>query len=185
MDLTLGQLISVRQTYEKTLEQKLLEMDVWFQNHMWDGSGDENDPDFLSKEDFDGIQALTSKIQHMCIQIGCPNSVNPMIESIINRKLKRWLGNDPLMGSTEDKHKSVRVEGKLFPKLKKSFVGYHKGKQLRTNNDLARVRKSQTYYNDPSEVLVGHFRWNNRGYILSRQCTELLSHYYYSEFFTE
>lgn len=163
MNLTLGQLISIRQTYEKTLNQKLLEMDVWFQNHMWDGSGDEDDPKYLSKEDFEAIEALTGKIKHMCLYIGCPNSVTPMIESIISRKIKYWSSHTLFYGDNP----------------------IRKGMQLKTKDCRDRVKKNTQYEYQKSGILKGHFRWNDRGYILSRQCTELLEQYYYSEFITD
>lgn len=178
MDLTLGQLISIKDNFEKSLENKLLEMDVWFQRHLWDGSNNDQ-TQFITDEDFEAIQALTDKMKHMVLYIGCPSSIPGMIESIISRKIKRWQGNntietDDYIHYVYDKNinKSVRVSRK----------GFGKGKQLKNNSDIARVKKSRGYYGDEGIVLVGHFRWNNRGYVLSRLATDLLHEYYYHNF---
>lgn len=166
-ELTLSELLETRQNYEKIINQKLLEMDVWFQNHMWDGYSDEDDPKFLSQEDFDAIQALTGKIEHMILHIGCPGSVIPMIESIINRKIKYWQGDHLFYGGMDVK-------------------GWEKGRQLKSKDEINIVRKageSEQPNNDKYNFIIkGHFRWNNRGYILSRKATDLLAQYYSENF---
>lgn len=39
---------------------------------------------------FPAIKALASKIEHMCLYIGCPASVFPMLTSICNNQIKKW-----------------------------------------------------------------------------------------------
>jgi hypothetical protein len=155
--LNLLQLIEVKQNFEKLLNQKLLEFVCYFQNHMWDGFSDEDDPRFISQEDFEAIDALSDKILHMVLHIGCPSSVPGMIESICNRKIKHWVAYDSYCGGD-------------------SFI-YHKGIQIKSKGVHCRVMKDRDCHNDKN-IISGHFRWNNRGYILSRRASELLREYY-------
>lgn len=171
-ELNIFELASVRANFINQVEKELLRMDVFFQNHLWDGFT-ENSDKFISDEDFEAIQALTNKMKHMILNIGCPNSVYPMLESICTRKLKRWQGNDVIQ--TDTHVENVWVVDKLT--TKNVVIGFKKGKQLKTNQQLARVKKSKGYYSENGLVLVGHFRWNNRGYILSRRCTEVLEQF--------
>lgn len=158
--------IESKTSFEKVLEKELLKFVCYFQDNLWDGYSDEDDPKFITPEDFEAIEALSDKIKHMTLYIGCPNSVEPMLQSIAERKVKRWQGNDAL---TTENH-VVYEEGR--PKVVK---GFKKGKQLRTKQQKARVSKSIGYYGDTGKIIVGHFRWNNQGYILSRRCTDLLT----------
>lgn len=177
-------LIDSKISFEEEFKKELLRMDCFFQNHLWDGCADENDPKFITPADFEAIEALTDKIKHMVLNIGCPNSVLPMLQSIVTRRIKRWQGNDAL----ETKDHTVWVCGtdSVRGKNKTVVKGFKKGKQLKSKDQLARVAKSVEYYGDKGTILVGHFRWNNRGYLLSRRATELLSKYLlknYSEMF--
>lgn len=163
MNLNLGELLVIKQTFEKRLDEELLKMDCFFQNYLWDGFSDEKDSKFITPDDFEAIQALTDKIKHMVLYIGCPNSVDPMIISICQRKIKHWQGETLFYGGMSDK-------------------GWVKGKQLRTKDCENIVRKSGRCEDMPrlidSYIITGHFRWNNRGYILSRKATDLLKAYY-------
>lgn len=145
-------MIEFKQNFEKEFKQKLLETTVKFHEYMWDGYSDENDPKFLSQEDYEGIEALVDKIEHMTLNIGCPSSVTPMLQSIVNRKIKHWQGEHMFYGN-------------LYQK------GWEKGKQLKTKDNINFIRKHQEY---PNSVISGHFRWNNRGYLLSRTATDLI-----------
>lgn len=180
--MNIGELISVRASFDKTMEQKLLEMTTYFQGHLWDGCSDEDDPKFISKDDFDALEALVGKIEHMVFNIGCPVSVAPMIESILTRKLKHWQGSDSV--ETDDRKYHVPYKDEQGITRTKSLVtkGHRKGKQLKTRSEKIIVKKSAGYYGDKGIILTGHFRWNNRGYILSRRATEVLECFYWNNF---
>lgn len=154
MKSSLTELISQHISYEERISNSLLEMDVFFQNHLWDGFSDENDPKFITPDDFEAIQALTDKMMHMILNIGCPNSVVPMLESISERKIKHWVG------------------------INTHHNNYSKGKKLNTKDCINRIRKTKDEFDDINKMVIkGHFRWNNRGYMLSRRATDLLALY--------
>lgn len=177
MILNILQLADLKQTFENKIKDELLKMDCFFQDHLWDFANEEfSENKFITAEDFEAIQALTDKIKHMICNIGCPNSVRPMLESICTRKIKRWQGNT----SIETDNHTTWIWDNEKRKQKVVVKGFKKGKQLKTIDQVARVKKSKGYYNDAGIVLVGHFRWNNRGYMLSRRCTDLLN--FYTEF---
>lgn len=180
--MKLGTLINIKANYNTLLDARLLEMVCFFQDNMWDGFSDENDPKFISKDDFDAIEALSDKINHMTNNIGCPCSVEPMIQSIITRKLKHWQGSDSV--ETDDCKFHVPIVGTDGITRTKSFItkGHRKGKQLKTRSEKIIVKKSVGYYKDKGIILSGHFRWNSRGYILSRRATDLLESYYLNNF---
>ena len=180
--MNIGELISVRANFDKTMKQKLLEMTTYFQGHLWDGCSDEDDPKFISKADFDALEALVGKIQHMVFDIGCPVSVAPMIESIISRKLKHWQGSDSV--ETDDRKGHTPYKDENGQTRLKTIItkGHKKGKQLKTRSEKIIVKKSAGYYGDKGIILTGHFRWNNRGYILSRRATEVLECFYWNNF---
>jgi hypothetical protein len=158
--MKLGEIIYTRQNIEKLVHTQLLAMDVWFQNHLWDGYSDEDDPKFISNEDFEAIQALTDKIKHMTLNIGCGISVEPMLQSICERKIKHWQGEPLFYGGMDKK-------------------GWIKGKQLKTKDNINLVKKCGSNEGTNWKYIIsGHFRWNNRGYILSRRATDLLNYYY-------
>lgn len=180
--MNLGQLLDVRSNYNKLVDEKLLEMLTFFQSFMWNGWEDEDDPKFLSKEDYEAIEALVGKIEHMTFSIGCPNSVLPMLRSICNRKIKYWQAgnNHETKDTTEYRFDEVSKRGhKVITKR-----GYGKGRQLKTKADLAIIANTDGYYHIPREkrIIKGHFRWNNRGYLLSRKATDLLSLYLETKF---
>ncbi|WP_300571169.1 hypothetical protein [Flavobacterium sp.] len=181
--MNLNNLIAVRVNFEERIKQELLEMDCFFQDRMWDGSTDnENDPKFISREDFEAIEALSDKIKHMILNIGCPNSVEPMLLSIISRKIKHWQAHDNVETKdvTRYHYNNETKEGKTIIVKK----GFKKGRQLKNSNDLDKVYNIDGYYHIPIEkrVISGHFRWNNRGYLLSRLATDLLDEYYETKF---
>lgn len=158
--MKIGNLIDMRQNFEKILKSELLTMDVYFQNYLWDGFSDPEDSKFITPDDFDAIQALTDKIEHICINIGSPCSVKPMLESIISRKIKHWSGYTLFLGDSTIK----------------------KGMQLKTKNQRNMCKKATEYEYQKSGIVSGHFRWNNRGYMLSRRATNLLEIYYLENF---
>lgn len=180
--MNLGELLDVRSNFNKIVEQKLLEMTCFFQEFMWNGFDDEDDPKFLTKEDFEALEALVGKIEHMTLSIGCPNSVAPMLDSICQRKIKYWQAEDN--HETED-----TTEYRFDEELKRGKTvvtkrGYGKGRQLRTSSDLSIVANIDGYYHLPREKRIhkGHFRWNNRGYLLSRKATDVLELYLNTKF---
>lgn len=179
--MKLGELIYTRQNIEKLVHTQLLAMDVWFQEHLWDGYSDENDPKFISNEDFEAIQALTDKIEHMTFNIGCGISVEPMLQSVCQRKIKHWQADNNV--ETKDIIKySFDKEKRTTHTIKR--MGFRKGKQLKNNDELRRVYTEDGYYHikPQDRIISGHFRWNNRGYILSRRATDLLAYYCEYEF---
>ena len=58
--MKIGQLIDIRQNFDTSIKNELLRMDVFFQNHLWDG--------FISNDDFEAIQALIDKIKKMVLK---------------------------------------------------------------------------------------------------------------------
>jgi len=181
--MILGELLNVKQNMEKLFEAKLLEMTCFFQDRMWDGSGDEDDPKYLTKDDFDALEALADKISHMVFNIGSPTSVEPMIQSIISRKIKCWQGSDSV--ETNDRVYHVPYVGADGITRTKRMVtkGHRKGKQLKSTDEKRIVHKSKDWmHGDKGIVLRGHFRWNNRAYLLSRLATDLLNEYYLNNF---
>lgn len=180
--MNLGELLDVRSNYKKLVDEKLLQMLTFFHDYMWNGFDDENDPKFLSQEDYEAIEALVGKIEHMTFSIGCPNSVEPMLQSICNRKIKYWQAEDTYetKDTTEYRFDEVLKRGREVVTKR----GYGKGRQLRTKADLAIIANTDGHYHVPREkrIIKGHFRWNNRGYILSRKATDLLSLYLQTKF---
>jgi hypothetical protein len=147
--MRLGQLIDFRSSYDRNVEKKLLEFDCFFQDHMWDGFS-EDKGQFITEDDFEDIQALSDKMKHMIFNIGCPNSIEGMLWSISERKIKYW----------------------------GSYYSNHHGKQLRTKADRAMVIKDNQYKSYKNKTVIkGHFRWNHRAYTLSRRATDLLGYY--------
>jgi len=149
---------------------------------MWNGWEDENDPKFITQEDYEAIEALADKIKHMTLSIGCPNSVEPMLQSICSRKIKYWQAHDnhETKDKTEYRFNTEINRGKTVV-IKR---GYRKGRQLRTKADLSIIANMDGYYHIPREqrILKGHFRWNNRGYMLSRRATDVLALYLENRF---
>lgn len=180
--LTLGDLVEIKITHEKLVKTRLLGLVCFFQDNMWDGSGDEDDPKYVTKEEFDAIEALADKIEHMIFNIGCPNSVQPMLHSIITRKIKHWQGSDSV--ETDDRTYFVPYKDEQGQTRTRTLItkGHRKGKQLKTRSEKIIVKKSAGYYGDKGIILTGHFRWNNRGYLLSRKATDMLEDYYHENF---
>ena len=141
--------IAEEEKLELRVQQAVLEFDCFFQEHMWNGYDDEDDPKFLSPKDFDAIQALSDKIQWMICEIGSPSSVLPMLHSIADRKIKTWVA-----------------------------TGEFRGKQLKSKGDKAKAHQSYRYVRDKHNMTItGHFRWNWTAYTLSRTATDLLQKY--------
>lgn len=178
--MKLSQLIEFN--LEEEFRKQLLKMTCFFQENLWNGYDDENDPKFISTEDFEGIEALTDKITHMILNIGCPNSVEPMLYSIASRKIKHWQAGNNV--ESENVIKYIYNTEKQTTEKKITRRGFGKGRQLKTCNDLDKVYNATPYYKNQVQdrVISGHFRWNNRGYILSRRCTDLILYYLTTEF---
>ena len=173
----LNSLLYIKQNFDKILKEELLKMDCFFQDYLWNGYDDENDPKFITEADFEAIQALTDKIAHMTLNIGCPISVRPMLESIVSRRLKCWQAEKSI--ETKDEYATYfnTDTKKTFNVLVKR--AFEKGRQLKSKNDINKVLKHDGYYHIPNEkrIIKGHFRWNNQGYTLSRRATDLLGYY--------
>jgi hypothetical protein len=146
--MRLHELIYIRVTYETKIKQQLLEFTTFFHDYMWDGFT-EDVGQFVSNEDYEAIEALADKMEHMILNIGCPLSVYDLLVSITQRKIKYWQLN-----------------------------GDHKGKQLKNKADRVRANNEFYYKSDIGKMVIkGHFRWNNRGYMLSRKATDVLGFY--------
>ncbi len=184
--LTLGDLVEIKITHEKLVKTKLLGLVCFFQDNMWDGSGEEDDPKYVTKEEFDAIEALADKIEHMMFNIGCPNSVQPMLQSIITRRLKHWQGSDSV--ETKDRKGFIQYKDENGQTRLKTIItkGHKKGKQLKSKDERRIVLESFEYgvtkRGAQGHILTGHFRWNNRGYLLSRKVTDMLEDYYNENF---
>ena len=105
-----------------------------------------------------------------------------MLVSICQRKIKYWQAQDNV--ETKDKTEYV-----FDPELNKGKTvlrkkGFGKGRQLKSKADLSIVANRDGYYHLPREerIIKGHFRWNNKGYILSRKATDVLSIYMNNKF---
>ena len=172
--MKLSELLYTRSRFEKIVEEKLLKMTCFFQEYMWNGWEDENDPKFITKEDYEAIEALVNKMEHMIFNIGSPNSVEPMLLSICSRKIKYWQAHDNIEmdDRTEYRFNEETKHGETVVTKR----GFKKGRQLRTKADLSIVANTDGYYHVPRDqrIIKGHFRWNNRGYILSRKATDIL-----------
>jgi len=181
--MKLNQLIEVKISFEERVKQELLKMVTHFHDYMWNGFDEENDPKFVTQEDYEAIEALADKIEHMIFHIGCPNSVEPMLISICQRKIKHWQAHDNVETKdvTEYRFNSETKEGRTVITKR----GFKKGRQLRTKADLSIVANTDGYSHIPREkrIIKGHFRWNNRGYILSRKATDVLALYLQTKFF--
>lgn len=156
-DIDLVNLLSIRQNYEKLVKEKLLHFCCFFHSYMWDGSDvNPHDPKFLSDEDYAIIEILSDKMFHMILNIGSPMSVFDLLTSISERKIKHWQTNELFYGG-DAKWKQ-------------------KGYQLKTKDELNRSRRNNEYVKDVPYI-SGHFRWNNRGYVLSRVATDAIKDY--------
>lgn len=167
-------LLNTIQNADKLFKEEQLKFVCFFQEYCWDGYSDENDPKFITREDFEAIEALSDKIFHMTFNIGSPCSVIGMLSSIAEGTLKRWQADNTLETPDEKRYDYDKEAGKTIVTIRR---GFRKGKQLRTKDELRQVWNSKGYYGRRGNVLVGHFRWNNRGYILSRRCREILTYY--------
>lgn len=96
-------------------------------------------------DNLETMVALADKIEHMCLRIGCPSSVKPMLNSIINGKIKMW------------------ASGLGYGKL------YEKGNQI---HGLNTGRIHRTWKKEDYEQ--GHFRWNHKGYMVTREDRDFL-----------
>ena len=169
-------LLDTRINYENLVKEKLEEMVLFFLAHVKENHIDKP----ITLEDAEAIRALKGKIMHMTFRIGCPNSVEPMLRSIASRKIKYWQAHNNV-----EKREEVSVYNAEGCYVKQRTVWWFgKGKQLKSIEEKARVLKTDDYYHLPQNerVLKGHFRWNNRGYTLSRNATDILSLYLETKF---
>ena len=99
------------------------------------------------------IAALAEKIQHMCLNIGCPSSVKPMLQSMVNGRVKMW-GTG--IGSFQ--------AGKIR----------EKGAQLHGCN-TGRIHRTW----EKDAYVKGHFRWNHTAYMLLREDRDFLREFFF------
>lgn len=104
-------------------------------------------------DNLDVIAALGDKIMHMCLNIGCPSSVKPMLKSIINGKIKMWSIGNHYYNKDEFTHKGHQLHG------------YATG----------RVHRTLT----KEDYVQGHFRWNHMGYMLHRSDRDFLNDFFF------
>jgi hypothetical protein len=103
-------------------------------------------------DDLDMMTALAGKIEHMCFRIGCPSSVKPMIKSIIGGRVKMWA-----TGKNDHTGKGFDAKGSQLHKLNTGRVHRTMGKD---------------------EYMQGHFRWNERGYMVTRADRDFLQKFF-------
>jgi hypothetical protein len=96
--------------------------------------------------------------------------------------VKYWQAEDNI--ETEDIKKYVFDEETERYKEIVTKKGFKKGKQLKSASDKSIVANIDGYYHIAREkrILKGHFRWNNRGYILSRPATDAIRIFLETEF---
>lgn len=96
------------------------------------------------------IRALATKIEHMCLNIGCPSSVLPMLNSIANGKIKVWSTSYDSMGK------------QLNPRIHRAELERkHCEKKYRSNDP-----KDKMMVVVEKNFCKGHFRWNYRAYMV-------------------
>jgi hypothetical protein len=115
------------------------------------------------------ISALAEKIEHMCVQIGSPSSVMPMLKSIVNGKIKTWSTNYDNFGE------------KLNPRM-------HRAELERKHCDLKHKQIEGTKGDKESHwrrivitenFIKGHFRWNHGGtYIANYHTRDYIKAYF-------
>ncbi len=173
-------LLDTRINYENLVKEKLEEMVLFFLTHVKENHIDKP----ITLEDAEAIRALKGKIIHMTFRIGCPNSVEPMLRSIASRKIKYWQAHNNVQERGKPFSIKDVLNGETYSKKYYKRGWFGKGKQITSIEDKARVLKTDDYYHLPQNerVLKGHFRWNNRGYTLSRNATDILSLYLETKF---
>lgn len=174
--MRLGNLLDTKTNFEKILERNLAVFIMYFQKHHEGKSY----PITITEEDMEAINALCAKIKHMSLNIGCPNSVRPMLQSIVKRQIKHWQAGFNVETPDRKRH-TYNDKGLSVTTIKK---GFRMGKQLKNRDELRRVYNAIPYYKNEVQkrVIGGHFRWNWRGYVLSRRATDLLGEFLESEF---
>ena len=115
----------------------------------------------------DAINALCDKIEHMSVNIGCPNSVSEMLRSIVSGKLKSY---------GEPKGYWTRV-GKQHEKYK----------EYSTIHKLPKVLSIDVQHKLYDKVRRGHFRWgtafsSTKGiWNLDRETRDYINHFFFQE----
>jgi hypothetical protein len=114
-------------------------------------------------DEIEPIKALADKIKHMTFRIGSPSSVASMLKSICSRKVKRYF-------------KSVRCKkGYYYQHKSKAYVKIPK---YMSNNE-AKARNIDEWGNHEGDFLQGHFRWNYRAYMLTREHTDYINQFFF------
>lgn len=116
------------------------------------------------------ISALADKIKHMCINIGSPSSVMPMLKSIVKGKLKSWYLGD---------YNTLPV--KLNPRM-------HIAEKDRKYSDWEYVQIEGTTGECESHwrkivtsknYIKGHFRWNfGNAYVANYETRNYIQAYF-------
>lgn len=104
-------------------------------------------------ENLEGMIALVDKIHHMCLNIGCPISVKPMLKSIISGKIKMWTYYN-------------RTSFEKMSERGHQLHGYNTGRIHRT------WKKGEDY-------VQGHFRWNHIAYMMTRSDRDFLENFFF------
>jgi len=106
-----------------------------------------------SGSNYEIMAALADKIQHMCLNIGCPSSVKPMLQSMVNGRVKMWATGIGYYGSDKIKEKGTQLHG------------------------CSTGRIHRTWAKD--EYVKGHFRWNHTAYMLLREDRDFLREFFF------
>ena len=113
------------------------------------------------------IKALADKIDHMTFNIGSPSSVVPMLKSICSRKVKQWYPEP------KDNWKKYDYSKKKFPYKLTAKVPIY----MSTSDAKALYNKRQNGLGE--NILRGHFRWNYRAYMLTREHTDYIQQFFF------
>lgn len=115
------------------------------------------------------IEALAEKIIHMCIYIGSPSSVKPMLQSIVNGKKKTWgvLTGKGVRNRYNDGN-VVKVNPYLHPQCKTKMYSAHN--MWGSSND-----------HSEGNLITGHFRWNWQAYNVHRDTRDYINEFFFTK----
>ena len=157
------------------------------------------------QNDYDGdqpelIKALADKIEHICIYLGSPCSIKPMLRSIVTLKLKRWIrgGWD---GPSFNKAMYTLKEHKKYNKSSWRYrtdtyqpqapPWMHKGEITRRWGEFSEKKEVRVNHKTGEEYKVwvktgikdkgfitGHFRWNFKAYICNYNTSNYIKNFF-------
>jgi len=113
------------------------------------------------------IAALAEKIEWMCLHIGSPSSVMPMLNSICNGKIKYWCNGDNKGKQLNSRIHRDELERKHCELTYNQIEGTDGSKESHFNRVVLR-----------EEFLKGHFRWNYGAYMCDYQTRDYIKAYF-------